>query len=794
MTCPMALQQSMLNTSTPAVLDSGNSSRQFASSFAAPQTQAANPGAFHHGGNLQSLHNVQATGYNIQSMQNALTRGTGMGGVPSAQAQPPSAGNMAAGRFGTSTIPANLQQIAGSAGRLGAPGTLGMAGAGGGMGLSAGAGAGASAGLSRAMNPAGALGMSTVGGARALGSVGLGGSVGAVGVQGPGRPLGTGMISGQGQGQQQQQAQQQQMLALGLQSQGQHHHQQQQVGVGQQQQQQQQQQGQGGQQGLQAGTYQPSGDVMAMINRAGTPAGMLSSNSYLQSQQQQQQQLLQQLKQMGAVNGQLGPSSLLLDQQQEHMQQQGQQGQGQLQGGSLLLQKQGQAQGESKRDGSKGEGEQGEESRQGGQDQEQLGGRGEQREGGGAAFDMSEFPTLNTRPPGSATMASGAGSAAAAVLRKGAPLNALLHQGGPEFSIQNEDFPALPGLKAGADNGGDKDRQGGGKAGEQQGSAPGSRSNTPGLTGPQQQAQPGSGQVGAGKEQGVEGPDKYGLLGLLSVIRMSDPDLTTLALGTDLTTLGLNLNSRENLYRTFASPWADGPTRAEPEFSLPACYIQPTPRLQPGYFSKFQQDTLFYIFYSMPHDEAQLFSADELCNRGWFYHKEHQVWFTRVPNSEPVVKTPTYERGSYYFFDPTVWETGRKAGEKDREECTGSVVKAPTYERGSYYYFDPTVWETGRKDNVVVLQCEMLETRQLCATDNFVLQYEMLEARPQLPIPSCYTLVSSFLNHSCPCPFLPATSSGQLRATVRDARGPSPAAHSSPAIVQLLTSARRAGA
>ncbi|CAI7801662.1 unnamed protein product, partial [Closterium sp. NIES-54] len=688
--------------------------------------------------------------------------------------------------------------------------------------------------------------MSTVGGARALGSVGLGGSVGAVGVQGPGRPLGTGMMSGQGQGQQQQQAQQQQMLALGLQSQGQHHHQQQQVGVGQQQQQ--QQQGQGGQQGLQGASYQPSGDVMAMINRAGTPAGMLSSNSYLQSQQQQQQQqqqMLQQPKQMAAVNGQLGPSSLLLDQQQQHMQQQGQQGQ--MQGGSVLLQKQGQGQGqgEGKRDGSKGEGEQGEESRQGGQDQEQLGGRGEQREGDGAAFDMSEFPTLNTRPPGSAAMASGAGSAAAAVLRKGAPLNALLHQGGPEFSIQNEDFPALPGLKAGADNGGDKDSsaqqqqqqqgaggsirshldmlqqqqqqlqhlslhdnphlhqyhqqhhqqgqqqqgghlkhldqrmlsspppfnapgapsssmlilqrsaspspslqqqqqkqqeqqqqqqqqqeqqqqqqqqlqeqqedqtrgadgsslrhadgsgnvllgQGGGKAGEQQGSAPGSRSNTPGPMGPQQQAQAGGGQVGAGKEQGVDGPDKYGLLGLLSVIRMSDPDLTTLALGTDLTTLGLNLNSRENLYRTFASPWADGPTRAEPEFSLPACYIQPTPRLQPGYFSKFQQDTLFYIFYSMPHDEAQLFSADELCNRGWFYHKEHQVWFTRVPNSEPVVKTPTYERGSYYFFDPTVWETGRK--------------------------------------------------------DNFVLQYEMLEARFEAVLVPPVIMVAELL---CPSP------------------------------------------
>ena len=54
---------------------------------------------------------------------------------------------------------------------------------------------------------------------------------------------------------------------------------------------------------------------------------------------------------------------------------------------------------------------------------------------------------------------------------------------------------------------------------------------------------------------GLQGaPDAFGLLGLLSVIRMSEPDLTTLALGIDLTTLGLNLNSRDNLYRTFASP------------------------------------------------------------------------------------------------------------------------------------------------------------------------------------------------------------------------------------------------
>ena len=33
------------------------------------------------------------------------------------------------------------------------------------------------------------------------------------------------------------------------------------------------------------------------------------------------------------------------------------------------------------------------------------------------------------------------------------------------------------------------------------------------------------------------------------------------------------------------------------------------PRLRPGYFGKFQQETLFYIFYSMPGDEAQLYAA-----------------------------------------------------------------------------------------------------------------------------------------------------------------------------------------
>lgn len=72
-------------------------------------------------------------------------------------------------------------------------------------------------------------------------------------------------------------------------------------------------------------------------------------------------------------------------------------------------------------------------------------------------------------------------------------------------------------------------------------------------------------------------PDPFGLLGLLSVIKMSDPDLTSLALGIDLTSLGLNLNSTENLHKTFSSPWADEPTKGDPEFTVPQCYYAKQP-------------------------------------------------------------------------------------------------------------------------------------------------------------------------------------------------------------------------
>lgn len=141
--------------------------------------------------------------------------------------------------------------------------------------------------------------------------------------------------------------------------------------------------------------------------------------------------------------------------------------------------------------------------------------------------------------------------------------------------------------------------------------------------------------------------EKYGLLGILKVIRMTDPDLNTLALGMDLTTLGLNLNSPECLYATFASPWSDTPARKDPEFYLPHCYYMSPPLLKTAHLSKFSLETLFYIFFNMPKDTLQAYAAAELYNRGWKYHKDLRGWFEQ-----------TEEDGQHRWicFDPNTWD------------------------------------------------------------------------------------------------------------------------------------------
>lgn len=163
------------------------------------------------------------------------------------------------------------------------------------------------------------------------------------------------------------------------------------------------------------------------------------------------------------------------------------------------------------------------------------------------------------------------------------------------------------------------------------------------------------------------GNGPYGLLGLLGVIRMTDPDRSMLALGTDLTTLGLDLNAPDSIYSTFISPWSDVQTpsglNVEPGYYVPPCYrsIQAnTPAHQR--MREFSEEILFYMFYAMPRDVAQEAAAQELYTRGWRYHKELGMWIFKEAdeNGRPVqgfrrTSPNPMDRGVYVIFDPSSW-------------------------------------------------------------------------------------------------------------------------------------------
>jgi hypothetical protein len=146
---------------------------------------------------------------------------------------------------------------------------------------------------------------------------------------------------------------------------------------------------------------------------------------------------------------------------------------------------------------------------------------------------------------------------------------------------------------------------------------------------------------------------QFGLLGLLRVIRMTEADLNMLALGMDLTKLGLNLNSPNYLSQTFRSPWSDTPLpSSDPEYWLPpSYYVHPTP-IKHVHLGRFTVDTVFYLFHNMPGDVLQTHAAYELCLRGWRYHTEIQLWVRTVEDVTGRVDG----RNQWIYFDPQSWE------------------------------------------------------------------------------------------------------------------------------------------
>ncbi|BCR88064.1 uncharacterized protein ACHE_40628A [Aspergillus chevalieri] len=158
--------------------------------------------------------------------------------------------------------------------------------------------------------------------------------------------------------------------------------------------------------------------------------------------------------------------------------------------------------------------------------------------------------------------------------------------------------------------------------------------------------------------------DRFGLAGLLRMIHSESPDVASLAVGQDLMTLGLDLNQPEPLHTSFASPFVASMSSLplEQDFSLPSCYnvanIQPLQSRIPS----FSDESLFYIFYSMPRDIMQELAAEELMGRKWRYHKIERCWLTRDETYPgPVdVERGVSERGVYLIWDPTSWKKIRR--------------------------------------------------------------------------------------------------------------------------------------
>merc|ERR1712166_470329 len=235
------------------------------------------------------------------------------------------------------------------------------------------------------------------------------------------------------------------------------------------------------------------------------------------------------------------------------------------------------------------------------------------------SFGVEDFPTLGggapppARNPAGESMAPILGSLGSAKL-------------GQAFQMADSDFPSLaPSKKAPA---------------EQRVPQPAA------LAGHKDELQLGGNLTkgGLAPPSDVRGASPWGLLGLLNVIQMTSADLTT---------LGLDLNSTEPLYSTFASPWADTPCQREPEFSVPMCYYMQPPTLKTGHIQKFQLETLFYIFYMLPKDTLQAVAASELHSRDWKFHSELGMWFCKQPESG---KGGFSRPSTYVYFDVKVWE------------------------------------------------------------------------------------------------------------------------------------------
>jgi CCR4-NOT transcriptional regulation complex NOT5 subunit len=87
----------------------------------------------------------------------------------------------------------------------------------------------------------------------------------------------------------------------------------------------------------------------------------------------------------------------------------------------------------------------------------------------------------------------------------------------------------------------------------------------------------------------------------------------------------------------------------------PDCYRVNNVQPIENKIGSFNEETLFFIFYSCPRDVKQHLAAIELNTRNWRWHKRAQVWLTKDDTMHPQILSNQHERGYYIVWDTSVW-------------------------------------------------------------------------------------------------------------------------------------------
>ncbi|GAO18145.1 hypothetical protein UVI_02036720 [Ustilaginoidea virens] len=176
--------------------------------------------------------------------------------------------------------------------------------------------------------------------------------------------------------------------------------------------------------------------------------------------------------------------------------------------------------------------------------------------------------------------------------------------------------------------------------------------------------------------------DKWGIKGLRTLMN-NYPDYHAMVVGMDPSSMGLDTNSQEcSLISTQVySLFDDAPPRPTVNghrVRLPDCYNVTNVQPFESKIQNFNDDTLFWIFYSFPADAKQQMAAAELHSRNWRWHKKHQIWLTKDEHMTPQILSPNHERGFYIVWDIDQWRKGRRELNLFYGDLDTTLSQAPT--------------------------------------------------------------------------------------------------------------------